>query len=269
MTNQTPTTKNQKQKEQKMNIETLTPIDAAHAAQTTSEKYGFVSSRAICDCLADAGFQPRSIQIQRTNKDERRGFQKHIVRFRHAQLMPSVGDSFPEMLMINSHDGSSSLKLMLGVFRLVCSNGMVSGDVHDQMRFIHRKANLDDIHDGALRLIGRAGELSDKVERMKERIMTPSVTADFAEKALLLRYDKPDAEASYADQHDWDRKLTRVTWARRYEDRGDNLWLMFNRIQENLTQGRKHSGIRQITSPSKDVEINTKLWNLSQDYLLN
>lgn len=252
-----------------MNLETLTPIDAVCASNRTSKHYGFVSSRAIVDCLADAGFQPRAIQVQRTNKEERKGFQKHIIRFRHSQLMPNVGDSFPELLMINSHDGLSSLKLMLGIFRLVCSNGMVSGDVHDQVKYMHRKANLDAIHDGALRLIGRAGELSDKVDRMKERIMTPAMITDFSEKALLLRYDKPDELASHADQNDWGRKMDRVTWARRYEDRGDNLWLMFNRIQENLTQGRSHTGIRRITSPSKDVEINAKLWNLSQDYLLN
>jgi hypothetical protein len=234
----------------------LTAIDAAHAASTTSDKYGFVSSRAIIDNLQNLGFTPRKIEIQRANKIERQGFQKHIVRMRHSQLMPTLGEEFPEIILINSHDGLSSLKMMLGIFKLVCSNGMVSGSVEDEIKYTHRKVNLDAINEGAMNLVGRAGRINDSVNRMKSRQLTITERNDFIHQAALLRYDEPNQI-----------QLDSLNRLRRYDDRGDNLWNTFNRVQENLTQGRRYSGIRRITSPSADVAINRGLWNLAESIL--
>jgi hypothetical protein len=234
----------------------LTAIDAAHAASTTSDKYGFVSSRAIIDNLQNLGFTPRKIEIQRANKIERQGFQKHIVRMRHSQLMPTLGEEFPEIILINSHDGLSSLKMMLGIFRLVCSNGMVSGSVQDEIKYTHRKVNLDAINEGAMNLVGRAGRINDSVNRMKSRQLTITERNDFIHQAALLRYDEPNQI-----------QLDSLNRLRRYDDRGDNLWNTFNRVQENLTQGRRYSGIRKITSPSTDISINRGLWTIAETIL--
>jgi hypothetical protein len=234
----------------------LSAIDAAHAASTTSDKYGFVSSRAIIDNLQTLGFSPRKIEIQRANKIERQGFQRHIVRLRHNELMPVVGSEFPEIILMNSHDGSSSVKMMLGVFRLVCSNGMVSGSVQDEIRYVHRKANVELINDGAMRLVNSAGRLTDAINRMKSRELTLVERNEFIRQAAKLRYDEPE-----------ENQLLSLNSLRRYEDRGDNLWLTFNRVQENLTQGKRYSGIRRITSPSADVAINRGLWNLAESIL--
>ena len=34
----------------------------------------------------------------------------------------------PQIILTNSHDGFNSFKFMLGIFRLVCSNGLVVCD---------------------------------------------------------------------------------------------------------------------------------------------
>ena len=245
----------------------LTAIDAAHAASTTSDKYGFVSTRSVIDNLTDLGFRTRSIQIQRVNKEERKGFQKHIVRMQHSDLMPKVGDEFPEVVLINSHDGGSSYKMMLGMFRLVCSNGMVSGSIQDEIRFVHRKVNIERINEGVMQIVDRAARLGDVVSRMKSRELTLPEQASFVEEAVKLRYDAPNEDSTYAETSQWRHRLYSMNALRRYEDRGNDLWRVFNRVQENLTQGRRGSGVRRITSPSTDIDINRKLWTLAESAL--
>jgi hypothetical protein len=248
-------------------INQLNAIDAVHAASRTSEKYGFVSTRSVIDNLTNLGFTTRSVQIQRVNKEERKGFQKHIVRMQHSSLMPKVGDEFPEIVLINSHDGGCSYRMLLGMFRLVCTNGMVSGNIEDEIRFVHRKVNLDRINDGVMQMVGRAARLGDVVSRMKSRELTLPEQASFVEEAVKLRYNAPEAGSDYSDQREWQHRLHSMNQLRRYEDRGSDLWRIFNRIQENLTQGRRGSGVRRITSPTTDLNVNRELWNLAEQFL--
>jgi hypothetical protein len=249
-------------------INQLNAIDAIHAASRTSEKYGFVSTRSVIDNLTSLGFTTRSVQIQRVNKEERKGFQKHIVRMQHQSLMPKVGDEFPEVVLINSHDGGCSYRMMLGMFRLVCTNGMVSGNIQDEIRFVHRKINIDRINEGVMQIVNRAERLGDVVSRMKSRELTLPEQASFVEEAVKLRYNAPENGAPLEDVHEWNNRRNSINAIRRYEDRGNNLWLTFNRVQENLTQGgRRGSGVRRITSPSTDLNVNRELWNLAEQFL--
>jgi hypothetical protein len=181
--------------------------------------------------------------------------------------MPKVGDEFPEIVLINSHDGGCSYRMLLGMFRLVCTNGMVSGNIEDEIRFVHRKVNLDRINDGVMQMVGRAARLGDVVSRMKSRELTLPEQASFVEEAVKLRYNAPEAGSDYSDQREWQHRLHSMNQLRRYEDRGSDLWRIFNRIQENLTQGRRGSGVRRITSPTTDLNVNRELWNLAEQFL--
>lgn len=245
----------------------LTPIEAAHAASTTSDKYGFVSTKNLLDQLGTLGFTPRKIDVARVNKEERKGFQKHIVRLQHRDLLPEINRELPEIIIGNSHDGLSSTWLALGLFRCVCTNGLVVGTSFEEYRFTHRKNNVDAITGAALQLAGQAPRLLDTIERFRSRQLTLPETASFVEEAAKLRYDKPTDESTYNDQWDWNKKTSYLNRPRRWDDKGQDLWLTFNRVQENLTQGRAHSGIRRITSATKDVDINRNLWNLAESFL--
>lgn len=233
-------------------------IEAVRPAPTVSSRYGFISSRAIVDQLQSLGFVPRSIQLAKARKPDRMGFQKHIVRFRHEGLLPAVGDRFPEVLLVNSHDGSSSTQGMLGVFELVCSNGMISGNIEDAFRLTHRIANVDAIADRMLRLVEGAGRMVDFIKRMQGQIVPQARINDFVFAAAQLRFDDPN-----------DRKLAALQSVRRSEDASNDAWKVFNRVQENLTQGARGTGIRRITGADRDLKINRELWNLAETMLLN
>jgi hypothetical protein len=233
------------------------PLTAEHGASTVSDRYGFVSTRTLLDNLQAEGFTPRDIQIARVNKTERQGFQKHIIRLKHDSLMPSIGnDHQPEIVLVNSHDARSSLKLALGIIRFVCMNGIISGEMAFSTRFIHRDITTDRVNEAAIGLTKMVPQLQARIAGMKERVLSEPEVGKFIRDAAALRWDD-------------ERKINEVTWAlgrkRRYEDGTNNLWQVFNRVQENIIRGGYR--VRKITSAAKDVEINRDLWNLAAGFL--
>ena len=97
-----------------------------------SDRYAYIPSIAVMRGLEAEGFLPVAARQSRTRDESRTDFTKHMVRFRKADAVAlAVGDTIPEIVLVNSHDGTSSYNLMAGLFRLVCLNGMVvsAGDI--------------------------------------------------------------------------------------------------------------------------------------------
>jgi len=237
----------------------LDPLEASHGASTTSDRYGFVSTKSIIGNLQEHGFGIRKVEIARVNKAENRGFQKHIVRLTPENLVPKVGDEGnPEIVIINSHDGKSSLRIMLGYFRLVCSNGMIVGSTVFQTRIIHRDVNQGSVLNAVSRIADKAPEMLDGINRMKSRKLHPLCEMSFVMEAAKLRWEEPS-----------DRVLSYLGAVRREEDAQRNVWEVYNRVQENLIKGNRYYGIRRVTSPATDVAINEGLWNLAEQFINN
>ena len=238
---------------------TIHPVEAEHGAGTVSNRYGFISTRTLLDSLATEGFAARSIRVARTTKQERQGFQRHVVRLQHADLMPMQKDEYrPEIVLTNSHDATCSLRLTLGIYRLVCTNGLVVGETMFTERFVHRQINVDRVNEAAIALSKKIPMMADRVNQMKERVLTPVEATRFVREAVELRYTE-------------EKKINEVTFAmgraRRYEDGTMNLWQVFNRVQENMIQGTR--GVRRVTSAARDFWINKHLWNLATTFLNN
>ncbi len=90
----------------------------------TSDRYQFVSTGNLIERFQDQGLVLQSAKQGRSKKYD--GFQRHVVRM----SMPGqgqVGDTKPEILIINSHNGAGSLQFRLGLYRMVCSNGLIVG----------------------------------------------------------------------------------------------------------------------------------------------
>jgi hypothetical protein len=235
----------------------LTPLEASHAASTTSDRYGFISTRQILTNLEEHGFTPRTVEICRANKAETKGFQKHVVRLTHEDILPVVdGEGHPEIVLINSHDAKSALIFALGFFKFICSNGVIAGESIYKTRIIHRSINASSVHDAVNRIAGRAPELIDNIQRMKSTKLHPLVEQTFVDEAAKLRWENPSDRVRYF-----------LNAPRRQEDAHNDLWSVFNRVQESLTKGNRYYGVRRITSPSKDVQLNEQIWNLAQHFV--
>ena len=127
-------------------IEASLQADIAQAPDdAVSDRYGFVPTIEVVDALQAEGWYPVRAQQTRVRDPERRDTTRHLVRFRQdPQRQITVGDSIAELVLTNSYDRSSAYQLDLGLFRLICSNGMVTpvGDMGG-IRVRHGKQVVD------------------------------------------------------------------------------------------------------------------------------
>jgi len=228
-----------------------------------SSRYSFLPTTTILEILQDEGWtawKAQQVRARTWSKDHA----KHIIRLRHEDLNPQafgVGDSFPEMLLMNAHNGLGSYDLMAGIFRLICTNGMVvSESDFGKIHIRHIGFKPQQVINASRHLVMNASKLSDKVNAWKEIEMSPSSRKDFFTDAARIRFEDPD-EGIVRD----------VSTVRREGDRGNDLWRTFNVAQENIIRGGFINGstrrnVRPITSIQKDVKFNSELWDLASKY---
>src|SRR5690606_24148741 len=132
---------------------------------------------------------PTKAMQSRARAEENRGFSKHMIRFRRHDARPVVGDNIPELVLVNSHDGASGFNLMAGVFRLVCSNGMVVGNVSDKLSVRHTGDAVNNVIEGSYEVIERLPRISEFVEKASQITLERPEQIALATSALALRYD--------------------------------------------------------------------------------
>ena len=237
-------------------------VFAPSAHERLSSSYTFVPTARIVEALGQAGFQP--VEARQTRSRSRSPVHaRHMIRLRRRLEHVALADSVPELVLLNSHDGTSAYVLRCGIYRAVCTNGLVvSVGVFPALRVLHRGDVVDDLVRGALEMSERFGILATIVERMERTILDEPQRLEFATQALAVRYpdDRPGAMTP-----------AQLLAARRPEDLGNDLWRTFNAIQENLIRGglvrRSATGrltrTRRITGIREDLRVNMALWDLA------
>ncbi|MCI0540098.1 MAG: DUF945 domain-containing protein [Verrucomicrobiales bacterium] len=233
-----------------------------------SERYALVPTAQIVSRLREAAWIPVSAFEQRVRLDERRGFQKHMLRFQQADVVPARGEFTAELVLINSHDGSSAYQLHAGLFRFVCGNGMIVADTtFERVSIRHSGFTPDEVTEASLRILDQVPTITANVEKFRARILTAEEANAFARSALYIRFE---------DEAAWPITPVRLLEPRRREDHGDDLWHTFNRIHANLLQGgqrergrflangRRVPRTRSVTGLDQNVRINKQLWELAQ-----
>jgi len=204
-------------------------VFAESAAARVTRSYRFISTSRLVGALIEAGFVPTDARQGRSRLGDGAGFARHLIRFRHARESVTLVDAIPEIVLVNAHDGTSAYQLRAGLFRPLCTNGLLAriGD----FGFIsvpHRSSVVADVVEGALRLTSQFQALGAAVEAMAARVLTQSERLGFGEAALAIRY--PQAERlPYAAE--------RLLEARLPADAGDSLWQVYNVVQQNLIRG--------------------------------
>jgi hypothetical protein len=240
-------------------------VFATGASARTGRSYTFIPTGRVVEGLMDAGFLPVAARQTRS----RGGIEhaRHVVRLRRRFETVQLRDAIPEIVLLNSHDGTSAYQLRVGLFRLVCLNGLlVSAGAIATIRVAHRGDVVDDVVTGAMTLSERFRELGATVERMERRVLGEDERHAFARRALALRFD--DAQRNGLSTGD-------ALLPRRAEDAGSDLWRTYNVLQESVLRGglvrRLPSGrmsrTRRIGAIREDVRLNAGLWDLASDYL--
>jgi hypothetical protein len=238
-----------------------------------SAKYAHIPTLGVVQAMIAAGFQPFSATQSRTRIAGKGDFTKHMLRFRHSDIgVLAVGDVIPELVLVNSHDGTSAYKLIAGLYRLICSNGMMVSDAEiDSINVRHTGNVVQDVLDGSRRLIADTQRSIGTVRNWTQLQLTDGEQRVFAESAHTLRF--ADAEGKVTTPITADQLLT----PRRREDIGGDLWHTLNRVQENVIAGglsavqRDANGrrvrrvsTRRINGIDQDVRLNRALWSLAE-----
>jgi hypothetical protein len=234
--------------------------------ERVSAKYTFIPTERVLTGLMSADFLPvdaRQTHARRSSPLHAR----HILRLRRRYEVVSLKDSVPEVVVVNGHSANQSYEIRLGLFRVICTNGMiVSRGAFPAYRVTHRGNIVDEVIAGALKVAESFECLAAQVERMEERRLFKDEQVVFAARALALRFPEP-AQGGIAP--------SQLLTCRRAEDVGDDLWHVFQRCQEGLLRGgfsrRSASGrlirTRAISSISRDIELNGRLWDLAAETL--
>jgi hypothetical protein len=106
-----------------------------------------------------------------------------------------TGEDVNEIILLNSHDGSSSFQLLAGAFRFVCHNGMVAGDTVRDIRVHHKGNVVQNVINGAFDVLDGFDLIREQKDGMRALTLNRDEQHAFARSALALRYDPTDAEA--------------------------------------------------------------------------
>lgn len=236
-------------------------IFAEDAHESRSDRYTCIPTARILDALRKEGFQPFMVAQTRVRDETRRDFAKHMVRLRHAsQINASEAN---EIILVNSHDGSSAYQMLAGMLVFACANGMVCGDVQSDVRVPHKGNVVDNVVSGAFEVLDGFTRVVEEREVMKALTLDDRERTLFAKAAIELKHDTSIAPAPITEDA--------VLRPRRRADVGDDLWATLNRVQENLIRGGlsartangRRTTTRAVTGIDQDVRLNRALWMLA------
>ena len=240
-----------------------------------SNRYLFVNTETIIDDLEKLGWLPVQAVQRKARKSGGTIFSKHMVAFQNPniKITSSDGDdAYPRILLTNSHDGMQAFKFSVGIFRLVCSNGLVVADEQfSDFKIKHKGYTF-----GELRNVVRqaVSDLPNKVQvmnDMKNRTLTQEEKNKLALDAMLIRANITPGSKE-ASKFDYDAEtIEDILDPKRDADRGNDLWRVFNVVQEKITQGEFHAAlkgakvrkVRKIKSFEKDIKVNKELFKLA------
>ena len=235
-------------------------FETSYSARRT-QKYGQLTTAAVIDALRTEGYEVTNAFAQSAKAGQRPTIHnKHCVRLSHRDFLDTLSpeETRPEIVIVNSHDGTSSFRIMAGIFRLVCSNGLiVADDMTANQRVCHWKGNsLEDVITASLAVAEQAKESYDLIEQMKSVNLTEKQQKEYAQKAAEIRLGfNKNSKVNSAEN---------LLIPHRHEDNlTPSVWNTYNVVQENCIKGGQLVGsriLRPLTNISQNVIVNKALW---------
>jgi hypothetical protein len=242
--------------------------DGKHSSR--SDKYSHIPTFEVLRGLAKEGFRPYEVRVGGSGDADKRAHTKHLIRLRSEQA-PRANGSIWELVLLNSHDGTSAYKLMSGFFRMVCSNGLITADELSEQRVPHKGDVVHKVIEGAYTVLNEGPRLIEQTREMAAITLTRPEQLAFAEAASELRWPSdPETGTSNVPV-----RPEQVIYARREEDRAPTLWNTFNVAEEALVNGGLnyssrnargtlvHRTARAVNGVDQNVGLNRALWILA------
>jgi len=244
-------------------IKSIAPsVFATQASEKLSDKYVFVPTDEIIEFFLKEGWK-----ISEVKQNGKGVHGVHQIKFRNGEL-PKVGDTLFEAIVRNSHNGTSTLSVSAGLFRLCCSNGLtVPTSAAESFNVRHQRFDLDDVKRLTESFAGKLPKIEGSVNRMMEREMTTDEKIDFVRKSAEIRFSKEKVLN--------DLEIVGLLTPNRVEDEGDDMWKVFNVVQEKFVRGGveysspkgRRTKLRGLQNIMAVNQVNTKLWELAEEMM--
>ncbi|SFK07110.1 DUF932 domain-containing protein, partial [Paraburkholderia megapolitana] len=189
-------------------------IFAESPHESRSGRYALIPTIEVLNGLRKEGFQPFMVMQTNVRAADKREHAKHMIRLRHSDH--TGNGEWNEIVLVNSSDGSSSYQMFGGVFRQVCSNGMICGESVADVRIPHRGNVVSKVVESAHVVLDGFGLITEHKDAMKALTLNDGERAAFARAALALKYDDPAVPPPISE--------SQILRARRAEDQNGDMW---------------------------------------------
>lgn len=255
----------QKEKTVMLELEKFPAVNNSQSpSPKTTQKYTFVPTTEILSYLEEKEWGPVWAKQVRSRSEEKRAYAAHVLRFRNPSISKETNERgwFPELVVRNSHDGSSRIKFYAGIFRIICTNGLIAsnGEILERISVAHSNISKGEIFNRIEIFLTMLGEVTKEIGAWSSIMLSKDQQMQFALDASRLRFEEPSADLA-----------RQIVTPRRELDTRPDLWTTFNVIQENLVKGGFVNPISNrrtmaIRSSEADLKINTELWELGREF---
>jgi hypothetical protein len=248
--------------------EKASSIFTATGSPETSTKYSHISTDKIIDDMSALGWGVVDAKQVRARKGV--GFQKHLVVFRNDEIQITSEDNdnvFPQILLTNSHDGKNAFTFTAGLFRMICENGLVvSSREFENMKIRHYGYSFEELQNTIKSIVEKLPLTVESLNKFRAVELGQEQALDFAKKALEVRFGE--------DIENIEVNLEELLTPTRVQDKGSDLWSIYNVVQEKLVHGMfdykygvKTRKARKIKNFQQDMILNEKLYDLALEYV--
>lgn len=245
-----------------------------------SNRYLMATTNTIIDDLDKFGWKVVDCKQQSHRKGRKNTTpiaSFHMVCFQNPNLVIRKTDDegnvtdecYPRIILTNSHDGMRSFKFMIGLFRCVCSNGLVvASEKFEDISIKHINYTIEQLQEVIAKAVNSVTEQIESINIMREVKLNDKQKKQFIIEALNIKIDNDKRKIVDLSEDDYEVISAPV----REEDNGNDLWSVMNVVQEKLikpqmysltnSKGKKRQQ-RGITGLAKNLDFNTRLWKLA------
>lgn len=239
--------------------------------RSTSKHYVHIPTERVIDDMQALGWGVVDAKEVKARKNA--GYQKHMVVFGNDDLRIDGKDGdtvFPRILMTNSHDGKNSFQFQAGLYRLVCSNGLVIADAEfANMKIRHMGYDLNELKVVIEEIVEKLPLTVECMNKLKAKKLSEQEQVEFAKEALATRLSEKQLSRYSVDD------IMEILSPTREEDKGDDMWSVYNVIQEKIVHGMfdvfgvrgKTRKARKIKNFRQDTKVNQELYQLALSYV--
>lgn len=263
------------------NSELINKIPMAFATEPTapmSDRYVFIPTATIIEDMANLGWKPVLATGKGKRANAKRKSSYHLIAFENDnplyQIMNEDGnlEAKVRIIVTNSHDGTSSFGFHIGIFRLICENGLViSTKTFSEIRVRHIHYNFEELRKVVATTTEQIPHEIEAFNAMRQREMSAEESAELAVNAIKIRKGMELNETLKVDEE----TISDLLEPKREEDEGNDLWSIYNVLQEKIIKGgttlavdgKKPRKMRGIKSAIKDLSINKRLFETAYAYV--